>query len=228
MATLSVIIPNFNESQTIELLIAKVLLVNIDIQVIIVDDASTDGSVEILKKYEDRPNFKIVYHQSNKGKGAAIRSGIKYVEGKIVIIQDADLEYEPNDYQHLIEPILMQKTKVVYGSRLLSQKNNKSYLSFYWGGRLVTFFTNLLYNQALTDEPTCYKVFDANLLRSINLECKRFEFCPEVTAKIAKLGIRIPELPIAYYPRKMEDGKKIKWYDGIEALWVLLKYKFVD
>ena len=228
MTKLSVIIPNFNEKQTLELVIAKVQAVAVDTQIIIVDDASTDGSIEILKKYQNLPNFKIIYHPTNQGKGAAIRSGIEFVEGNIVIIQDADLEYEPADYLHLIKPIIAHETKVVYGSRLLNSENHKSYTSFYLGGRLVTFFTNLLYNQHLTDEPTCYKVFDTELLKSINLKCSRFEFCPEVTAKIAKLGISIPELPISYYPRKIEEGKKIKWYDGIEALWVLLKYKFVD
>jgi dolichol-phosphate mannosyltransferase len=227
LTKLSIIIPCYNEQKTLGQLVERVRAVNVDKQIIIINDASTDGSAEILAKYSDEQNFTIIHHKKNKGKGSAIRSGIMHVSGDIVIIQDADLEYDPNDYLRLIEPIINNETTVVYGSRMLNSENQKSYTRFYLGGKLVTWFTNLLYRQQLTDEPTCYKVFETGLLKSIDLKCKRFEFCPEVTAKVAKMGIKIKELPISYYPRKIEEGKKIRWYDGLEAIWILLKYRFV-
>jgi glycosyltransferase involved in cell wall biosynthesis len=158
----------------------------------------------------------------------AIRTGLEKVTGDLVIIQDADLEYDPNDYLKLVQPIMEDGAFVVYGSRSLSHKNKMSYLRYFIGGQVVTWWTNLLYGCRLTDEPTCYKLFRADLLKSVKLNCKRFEFCPEVTAKIRKRGIEILEVPISYNPRKIKEGKKIRWKDGIQAIWTLLKYRFTN
>lgn len=224
---LSIIMPIYNERETLEKIVEKVQTVPIKKEIIMVDDGSTDGTREILKEYENVQNIKVIYHTKNMGKGTAIRTAIKYITGDIVIIQDADLEYDPNDYLNLVKPIQNKDAKVIYGSRALNPENKHSYNRYLLGGKLVTFVANILYSQRLTDEPTCYKVFDTKLLKSIFLKCKRFEFCPEVTAKIAKKGIKIKEIPINYYPRNFKEGKKIKWYDGLEAIWTLIKYKFV-
>jgi len=237
---LSIIIPSYNESKTIgELIdiIKKVDTKDIEKEIIIVDDGSTDNTADIVKNIR---GIKLIKHIKNQGKGAAIRTGIKYATGDIIIIQDADLEYDPNDYYKLIKPIIDGKTKVVYGSRFLSKiqkekninflkiKHKKAYSLAYLGGRFLTHLANLLYRGNITDEPTCYKVFKTDVLKNINLKCKRFEFCPEVTAKVLKKGYKITELPIPYRPRSFEEGKKIKFRDGIEAVWALIKYKFVD
>ncbi|MBN8820501.1 MULTISPECIES: glycosyltransferase family 2 protein [unclassified Spirosoma] len=225
---LSVLIPAYNEFKNIDTLIEKVQAVPLTKEIIIVDDGSTDGTRDRLNTYRSVPNMTIVFHEHNQGKGAAIRTAIQHMTGDIAIVQDADLEYEPQDYLALVQPIVEGKEQVVYGSRFLKSENRHSYMSFYIGGQVVTMLTNILYNQRLTDEPTCYKVFKADFLRSIPLDCTRFEFCPEVTAKVAKRGIKIKELPISYYPRSIAEGKKISWFDGIEAIWVLLKYRFVN
>ena len=225
---LSVLMPIYNEATTLAEIIKKVLSVDIDKEIIIVNDASTDGSTEILSTFADNDAIKIIHLKENRGKGFAIRKAISEMSGEIAIIQDGDLEYDPNDYPKLIQPIIKGHHKVVYGSRILERSNEMSYRSFYWGGRAVTFIANLLYGLKLTDEPTCYKVFDAELLRSIELECEGFEFCPEIKAKIAKRKIPILELPINYYPRKVEEGKKITWLDGAEAITTLFKYRFSD
>lgn len=223
---LSVLIPAYNEIKSIDTIIAKIQAVDLDKEIIIVDDGSTDGTRERLATYASVPNVRVIHHEKNQGKGAAIRTAISHIRGDIAIVQDADLEYEPQDYLKLI-PVIEGGEKVVYGSRFLNPANRHSYFSFYLGGQIVTLLTNVLYNQRLTDEPTCYKVFETKFLQSIPLECHRFEFCPEVTAKVAKRGIRIKEIPINYYPRSVEEGKKISWFDGVEAIWVLLKYRIV-
>ncbi|MEG2150682.1 MAG: glycosyltransferase family 2 protein [Bacteroidaceae bacterium] len=229
---LSIIIPAYNEEKTIVEILDKVLAVqlpeNIDKEIIIVNDCSHDESEKRIKQYiESHPKETIKYtsHTRNQGKGMAIRTGIKEVSGNWVIIQDADMEYDPQDYLVLLPHLLSGECKVIYGSRFLNRQNVHSYQSFYWGGRFVSLVTNLLYGQHLTDEPTCYKMFDTELLKSIPLECTGFEFCPEVTAKIARKGYKIKEIAIRYYPRSIEEGKKIKWYDGVEAIWTLLKYR---
>jgi len=227
---LSIIIPVYNEENTIEKIINLVKKSNtgkVKKEIIVIDDGSNDGTLNVLKKVK---GIKLIGHKKNIGKGAATRTGIKHSTGDIIIIQDADLEYDPNDYANLIKPIIMGEAKVVYGSRVLNKKKVKySGLSFYIGGVIMTLATNLIYPSAhLTDEPTCYKVFRSDVLKSINLKCKRFEFCPEVTAKVLKKGIRIKELPISYYPRSVKEGKKINWKDGIEGIWALLKYRFMD
>lgn len=224
---LSVLIPAYNEVHNIQNILNKIGEVNIPKEIIVVDDGSTDGTRELLNTLKS-DIIKVIFHEKNQGKGGAIRTAIAHSKGDIILIQDADLEYDPQDYYKLIPVIESGKEKVVYGSRFLNKQNKHSYFSFFLGGQVVTWITNILYFQTLTDEPTCYKVFDAKLLKSIKLNCTGFEFCPEITAKIAKLGYKIPEVPISYYPRSISEGKKINWKDGVEAIWVLFKYRFVN
>ena len=224
---LSVLIPAYNEINNIQNILDKIQEINIPKEIIVVDDGSTDGTRELLKTLESEV-IKVVLHEKNQGKGGAIKTAIKHSTVNIIIIQDADLEYDPQDYYKLIPVIESGKEKVVYGSRFLNKQNKHSYFTFFLGGQVVTWITNILYGQNLTDEPTCYKVFDADLLKSIKLNCTGFEFCPEVTAKVAKLGYKIPEIPISYYPRSISEGKKINWKDGVEAIWILVKYRFVN
>ena len=230
---LSIIIPSYNEGATIHKILEEILLVrlpeNAGKEIIVVDDGSKDNTKEAVEEFaHNHPETPVKYirQPKNQGKGMAIRAGIKHVTGNYVIIQDADLEYDPQDYNLLLPYLLSGEKKVIYGSRFLNRSNTHSYQSFYWGGRLVSLITNLFYGQNLTDEPTCYKMFETSLLKSIKLECTGFEFCPEVTAKVAKLGFKIKEVPIHYYPRSIEEGKKIKWTDGLEAITTLIKYRF--
>lgn len=233
--TLSIIIPSYNEEKTILSVLDSVFSVDLVFavkkEVIVVNDGSTDDTERKVRRYVDSHkdyNIKYISSRCNKGKGAAIRKALLEVSGDYVIIQDADLEYDPGDYNIILKTLIDEDREVVYGSRFLIHENRHSYRSFYIGGRIVSFFTNILYGQKLTDEPTCYKIFRTSLLKSLALRCERFEFCPEVTAKVSKLGIKIKEVPIHYYPRTIENGKKIKWSDGLEALWTLLKYRFYD
>jgi glycosyltransferase involved in cell wall biosynthesis len=235
---LSVIIPAYNEKGTILSILKKVE--NADIgkntkEIIIVDDFSKDGTRNILKKLKKikrnakNIKYKILFHEKNYGKGHAIKTGLKSATGDIILIQDADLEYDPKDYKNLIEPIISGKAKVVYGSRRLNKKNKQySKLSFMLGGIVITWVTNILFLIHITDEPTCYKVFKADVIKKIKINGEKFEWEPEITAKIAKQRIRIYEVPIKYYPRSPEEGKKIKWKDGLEAIWTLIKYRFVN
>lgn len=227
--TISIIIPVLNEENTIDKIIQAIEAVDLGSyrkEIVIIDDGSSDSTPNKLKKIsQENKDVKVVTHKRNSGKGMAIRTGLANISGDIVIIQDADLEYDPQDYKVLIKPIIEDKAKVVYGSRLL--KNNKrGILRYYLGGRLVTFFTNLLYNSKITDEPTCYKVFKADIFKKIKLTCKGFEFCPEITAKVLKLGYKIYEVPISYFPRSQKQGKKINWRDGVKAIYYLFKYRF--
>lgn len=224
----SVLIPAYNEARTIARCLEAVYGRNEgrDLEVIIVDDGSSDGTFAAAKAAA-KPGTKVLKHEKNAGKGTAIRTALAAATGDVVLIQDADLEYDPADYAALLKPIEEGRAEVVYGSRHLSPGNRRSYARYYWGGRLVSLWTNLLYGSAITDEPTCYKVFKTALIRSFNLECTGFEFCPEATAKTLRRGIPILEVPISYHPRRIEDGKKIRWYDGIEALWTLLKFRWV-
>lgn len=224
---LSVIIPVFNEAATIAELIKRVQAVPVSKEIILVDDGSTDQTAEIAKAFESI-DFRVVSHQSNSGKGAAIRTGLQYVTGDLVIIQDGDLETEPNDYLHLIQPIVEGKAQVVYGSRNLNPASGKRYWLYDWGGRVVSLWASWLYNQNITDEAACYKVFKTEIIKQIPLHYNRFEFCPEVTARVSKLGIKIIELPMHYYPRTFNEGKKMKWQDGVKAFWVLLKLRFTN
>jgi dolichol-phosphate mannosyltransferase len=223
---LSVIIPVFNEAATLDRLIEKVDAVPMDKEVIIVDDGSFDGTRAILKQHGGKKNFTIIHHSENQGKGASIRTATEHISGDIVIIQDADLEYDPKDYEKLAAPIINEETRVVYGSRNLNKRNERSYLRYYLGGLSVTCFFNVLYGRRITDLFTCYKAMESSLFRSIDLKSKRFGFCPEITAQLAKKGLKIKEIPIRYVPRKIQAGKKIRWHDGLEALWILIKLRF--
>jgi len=225
---LSVIIPCFNESKTIKTIVDLIIKTPVkEKEIIIVDDCSTDGTQDLLKKEIEPLVSKVIYHEKNMGKGMAVRSAIGHITGDIIVIQDADLELDPQDYMRLIGPIKSRKELVIYGART-GVGPFHSNLIFYVGRKILSFLTNILYNQRLTDAPTCYKVFDSRLLKSIPLRCKGFEFDPEITAKIAKRGIKIREIPIKYYPRKFREGKKIRWTDGVIAVWILIKYRFVN
>jgi dolichol-phosphate mannosyltransferase len=219
---LSIVIPVYNERDTIQATLKRIRALKVDHEIIVVDDASTDGTPQLLA---GEPGITLIRHAANEGKGAAIRSALGRVNGRIVAIQDADLEYDPSDLLRLIEPIRKSETRVVYGSRFLGRRP-KMALPNYICNRLLALVTNLLYGARITDEATCYKVFDAELLCSLHLTCRRFEFCPEVTAKIRKQGERIVELPISYTPRSYDSGKKIRWWDGVEALWTLIRLRF--
>lgn len=230
---LSIVIPSYNETETIAQILEKIIQVklphSVQKELLVIDDCSIDDTCrkvgKMIELYPDTP-IQYIKLEENKGKGHAVQVGIEHATGEVIIIQDADLEYDPNDYPILLQPILSGEYKVVYGSRVLNKKNKYSYQSFYWGGRLISFMTSLLFSQKITDEPTCYKMFDASLLKSIPLSSQRFGFCPEVTAKILRRGYRIKEIPISYYPRSKKEGKKIKWSDGIEAVYILIKYRF--
>lgn len=227
---LSIIMPVFNEAKTIKQIIERVMAVPLEKELVIVDDCSIDGTAQILKDEIEgkHDSIKVFYHQKNKGKAGAIKTGIPHTTGEIISIQDGDLETNPSNFIHLTEPIKKGEASVVYGSRFLGKREGHVYLSFQIGGSLLSKMVNLLYNQNITDEPTCYKVFRADVLKQINLEYDRFEFCPEVTAKVSKLGHKILELPMDYYPRTFDEGKKVNWKDGLKALWVLIKFRFVN
>lgn len=195
-------------------------------EIIIVDDYSSDGTREILGRIAD-DEVKVVYHAQNMGKGSAIRTALQYVTGDIIIIQDGDLEYNPADYHKLIEPIVEGQASVVYGSRFLGETTNMHFFN-YIANKILALTASLLFLTWITDEGTCYKVFKADLLKSLDLKCTSFDFCPEVTAKVLKRGYRIVELPISYHGRSTEEGKKIRWQDGLKAFLTLIKYRLVD
>lgn len=224
---LSVIIPCFNEAQHVTKVLDAISHVDIPKEIIVVDDGSTDGTCDILQDYSKDRN--IVIHSSvlNFGKGTAIRVGLKYATGDIIIIQDADLEYDPKQYPKIIQPILEGKAEVVYGSRFLGEISGMK-LANRIANRILTLTANILYNAHITDEATCYKAFKADLLKTLDLKSTRFEFCPEVTAKVRKRGIAIYEVPIVYVGRDTKEGKKIRWTDAFDAMWTLLKYRFID
>lgn len=226
---LSIIVPVYNEARTVARLIERVLAVDLDgveREVIVVNDGSTDRTHDVLEHIaSQRPGLiKVYHHEQNRGKGAAIRTALEHVTGDIVITQDADLEYDPEDYPRLLALFEDPSVQVVYGSRNL-RDNPRSSWTFYWGGRLVSWFANLLYGSDLTDEATGYKLFRTELLRSLDLQSDGFEFCPEVTGKLLRHDIEIHEIPISYQPRGIEEGKKINWRDGLEAIWTLVKHR---
>lgn len=220
---LSVIIPAYNEIDTIEETLARVTRVELDKEIIVVDDLSTDGTRELLAKI---PDIKLVLHKRNIGKGMAIRTALEHVEGDVVIIQDADLEYDPQDFHAMIEPIVNGEAEVVYGSRFLTGRPKMRWVS-YLANRILAGAANILFRAHISDEATCYKAFAADVLKSIPLTCRGFEFCPEVTAKVLRAGLRIAEVPVYYTPRTAAQGKKIGWWDGVVALWTLVKYRLV-
>lgn len=223
---LSVVMPCYNEAATIETIVSRVLAVPLDKELIIVDDGSTDGTRQRLKAITD-PRVRLFFQPRNMGKGAALARGFIEARGQIVIVQDADLEYYPEEYGQLIELILEGQADAVYGSRFLG-RHCGFMLSHYLGNRFLTLVANLLYKTTLTDMETCYKAFRAEVIKSIALQEKRFGFEPEITAKLFKRRLRVMERPISYNARGHEAGKKIGWKDGLRALWVLLKYRFID
>ena len=231
--TLSIIIPAYNEEKTIAELLQRVLDADlgegIDRELIVVNDCSTDSTGRIVQSFiAAHPQAPITYlvHDRNQGKGMAVRTGIQAVTGDYVVMQDADLELDPNDFARMLPHLLSGQYQVVYGSRFLVEENSHTYVSYQMGGKFLSIMTNLLYGQHITDEPTCYKMFETRLLKSIPLDCKGFEFCPEVTAKVSRLGHKIKEVPIRYYPRSIEEGKKLRLKDGLQAIVTLLKYRF--
>ena len=225
--TLDVIIPIYNEENTLEEVIEKVLASPLHPTIIAVDDGSSDGTREILKRHGGNERVRVASHERNLGKGAAVRTGIGLATGDIVLVQDADLEYDPDDFGAILAQFEDPDVQVVYGSRRLKPSNPICSSMFLLGGATLTWFTNLLYGTGITDEPTCYKAFRRELLQSLPLRCSRFEFCPEVTAIVARRGIRIREVPISYSPRSRAEGKKIGLRDWFEAVYTLLRYRFL-
>lgn len=224
---LSVVIPVYNEKDTIREIYDRVKGVDLDKEIIIVDDSSTDGTREILKKFTN-DGTKVFFHDKNRGKGAALRTGFGNVTGEIVIVQDSDLEYDPNEYPKLIKPILDGKADVVYGSRFAGGEYHR--VLFFWhmvGNKLLTLFSNMLTNLNLTDMETCYKVFRKEIIEKIRIEEDRFGFEPEITAKVAKMNVRIYEVGISYAGRSYKEGKKITWKDGIVAIKCIIKYNLL-
>ena len=224
---LSVVMPVFNERNTIEEIIRRVLAIRMRIQLIVVDDVSTDGTTEILERLQKEHGFLLLRQPRNGGKGAALRRGFQAVTGDLVLIQDADLEYSPEEYPLLTELIVAGRADVVYGSRFLG-RHRVFLLTHYMGNRLLTMIANILYNTMLTDMETCYKVMRTDVLRSMELRSNGFGIEPEITAKVFKRRYRVYEIPISYDGRGYDEGKKITWRDGVVALWVLVKYRFTE
>jgi glycosyltransferase involved in cell wall biosynthesis len=230
--TLSVLIPVYNECGTIEELLLRVASVPLRIQMIVVDDGSRDGTRDKLaglQKQEGFPPFELILHERNRGKGAAIRTAIEHATGDVCIIQDADLEYDPHEYPNILVPLLDGRADAVYGSRFLGGGPHRVHL--YWhmvGNRFLTTLSNMLTNVNLTDMETCYKAFLTPVAKSLRLRSNRFEIEPEITAKLAKHGYRIYEVPVSYSGRGYKEGKKIGWKDGVKAIWAILKYRFAD
>jgi len=233
--TLSIIIPVYNEKNTLHKILRKVENVKIpgvEKEIILVDDCSTDGTRDRIRKYENK--YKVLYHKINQGKGAAVRTGLTKAKGDILVVQDADMEYDPEDLKKLIRPILLGKTKVVYGNRFanvkfeLFGKNKTMHPLHYIGNRSLSIMTAILYFNKVTDMETCYKMFRKEVIKGMKLRARRFDFEPEITSKILKRGYKILEMPIKFNPRNFEEGKKITWKDGIKHLGYLIRYRFSD
>ncbi len=227
-ASLTVIMPVFNEFETIKEIIRRVADTGLVAEIVVVDDGSTDGTRDVLKELYEQQKIKLVLHEKNQGKGAAIRSGLALASSDLVLIQDADLEYDPRDYPALLQPINEGLADVVYGSRFLGGPRRPILFWNMVANRILTLTTNILYNNILTDMETGYKLFKREVLSGIRIRAKRFDFEPEFTAKILKKKVRIYEVPIRFTPRFYEEGKKIKLKDAFEAMWTLIKYRFVD
>jgi len=226
--SLSVIVPVFNERNTVAEIIRRMRAVklpnDLELEVVVVDDGSSDGTDKVLSALGDS-TIRVINHGANKGKGAAIRTGLENVRGDLVLVQDADLEYDPDDWPRLIDPILKGKAQVVYGSRFTGERKNM-FPSHWLGNRFLTLVTNILYQSTLSDMETCYKLFDRRVLEGITIRSERFEFEPEITAKVLRRGYRIYEVPISYAGREISEGKKISWRDGIGAIIALVRYRF--
>ncbi len=219
----SVIVPVYNEVAHVDELLQAIHASPVKKEIIIVDDGSTDGTREKLQALPPLEEVTIVFHENNCGKGAAIRTALAYARGEYVLIQDSDLEYDPRDYPALLQPLEEHRANIVYGVRPDRPERG---LRFFLGAKLLTHLTNLLYRAGIHDEATCYKVARRSLLAQIRLECQRFEFCPEVTAKLCRMGEKIAEVPISYNPRSAVEGKKIRYSDGWQAIWTLIRYRF--
>jgi glycosyltransferase involved in cell wall biosynthesis len=239
---LSVVMPVYNEARTVAEILQRVRAVRLDVsvgygpddgtvvrferEIVIVDDGSSDGTRDILDMLRDQPDMVVVYHEQNQGKGAAVRTGLDHASGDVMLIQDADLEYDPRDYVALLQPIVEGRSQVVYGSRF---RGGPTRAMFFWhmiGNRFLTLVTNILYNTILTDMETCYKVFTREVAEQLDLRAGGWGFDPEITVQILKRGYRIYEVPISYAGREFEEGKKISWRDGLTVLWTLVKYRF--
>jgi glycosyltransferase involved in cell wall biosynthesis len=225
---ISVIIPAYNEIHTIREIIGRVQATGIPDEIVIVDDGSTDGTREILREYNGTGPVKVVFHERNQGKGAAVVTGIQRASGEVLIIQDADLEYDPREYPNLLKPLDEDLADVVYGSRFLGAPRRTTMFWHMVANKLLTLMTNILYNNILTDMETGYKVFRRKVVKDITIHARRFDFEPEFTAKILKRNVRIFEVPITFNPRDYHEGKKIKLTDAFAAIWTLIKYRFVD
>ena len=229
MKKITVLVPVYNELNTLETILKKAEETNLcglEKEIILIDDYSTDGTRDILKNLESK--YKVLYHDKNMGKGAALKTGFANMTGDIVIVQDADLEYEPKDYENLVKEVYEGNADIVYGSRLMGKPDDSFIWTHLWGNRLITFVANILYGQKLTDIETCYKVFKRELLDGVDVKSHRFDFEPEITAKMLKKKAKFMELPISYSGRGHDEGKKITWKDGFGAIWALIKYRFVD
>ena len=225
---LSVVIPVYNEKDTVEEIFDRVLSVRgVELEIVLVDDGSTDGSIEVLQKLkEQQPQLKVIFKGVNSGKGATLREGFMHITGDYVIVQDADLEYDPGDYLRLLDELKSGKAQVIYGSRFSGTYEDMSNLH-YWGNKLLTLMTNMLFGVMLTDMETCYKLMPGDFARTVEIESSRFNFEPEITAKILKAGLKIREVPISYKGRTHSEGKKITWKDGMSAILTLLKFRFL-
>lgn len=223
---LSVIVPVYNEATSVDELLRRVAAVPLDLEVIVVDDGSTDGTSVVVGRWAANPRVVLLAHDSNRGKGAAVRTGLQQVRGDYTLVQDADLEYDPRDYGALIEPILSGAADAVYGSRFLQPGNRSAGLAQRLCVSLLNCLVLVFYGRRITDEATCYKAIRTELLRRMDLQCRRFEFCPEVTAKLCRLRVPIYEVPIRYHARSVAEGKKIGWRDALRAFWTLAWWRF--
>ena len=233
MKSISILIPVFNEEKTLVTvleMVSKADTLGLEKELIIVDDGSTDGTREIMAKLDPSLyNAKIYYHEKNQGKGAALRTAQGYATGDLIMIQDADLEYDPKEYPELLRPIIEGKADVVYGSRLCGGKPTRAFKILHlFGNKFLSLVTNILFNATLTDMETCYKVFKKDIFKKVTIKCDRFDFEPEITAKVLKQKVRLIELPISYYGRDYEEGKKITWKDGIWAIMALVRFRSSD
>jgi len=224
---LTIIMPLYNEEATAPLIIKQILELPLELELIVIDNGSVDATGEVIRPFDKRSNVRIITKKENRGKGDAIKTGVALATGKYTIIQDGDLEYDPQDIVGMVDIAEKEQALAVFGSRRLNPQSGISYQRYLWGGKFLTFLANLLYPVHITDESTCYKMIRTDIMKAMNLEASRFEFCPEVVAKLGRNRIKIFETPIRYRPRKFEEGKKIRWIDGIEAIWTLLKYRFV-
>jgi glycosyltransferase involved in cell wall biosynthesis len=225
---LSVIVPFFNEKNTLNTILKRIQATGLAREIIFVDDGSTDGSRDILATLKEHPGVQVILHEKNRGKGAAVRTGFAAATGEVILIQDADLEYDPRDYPALLKPIEEGQADVVYGSRFLGGPRRVTMFWHMVANQLLTFTTNLLYNTILSDMETGYKVFRREVLKGITLRANRFNFEPEITAKLLRRKVRIFEVPISFNPRSYSEGKKIKFMDAVEAFGALLVYRFID